>query len=77
MRSRSVEAQAVKVGDYVFNSGATRPEFQWSRVRSVRTKPHEWTLEGGGTSKGEAIEIDAGFIQVFHPREGVAVRQEA
>jgi hypothetical protein len=71
MRTDVVEARHIKSGDRIFNSKATHPAFEWSRVRSVREVDTEWTVEGGQKVPGKAIEIDAGFITVKHPREGV------
>lgn len=68
-----IEAGDIKPGDRIFNNQA-KPPFEWSTVRSVELRDHEWTTEGGGKAKGKAVWVDAGWCTILHPKEGVAVQ---
>lgn len=76
MRHTTIEAAQVQPGDMIFNSEAAAGPYQLSRVRSVETRDHEWVCEGGGTAKGKAVWIDAGWTTILHPREAIAVRRQ-
>lgn len=61
--SRTIAAKDVKIGDYIWNSLARQPAYQWVRVVSVEQK------------ENNRIALHtSGWYTVKHREEGIAVR---
>ena len=63
MKTITVEARAVKVGDRLYNNLAPHPTFRWVTVRSIKSEGDRVYL---ATSAWETIK---------HPREGVTIQR--
>ena len=61
--SRTIAAKDVKIGDYIWNSLARQPAYQWVRVVSVEQK------------ENNRIALHtSGWYTVKHREEGIEVR---
>ena len=66
MNCQTIEAQQVRRGDYIWNSGkVVHPAFQWVMVNEVKTVDNKTYI------------TTLGWYCVKHPREGITVRRLA
>ena len=73
MNHQIIEAGDLRPGDQIFNNQAKHP-YNWSTVRSVETRDHEWQCDTG-VAKGKAVWVDAGWCTILHPREAVCIQR--
>jgi glutaredoxin len=72
----TIAAKNVQPDDCIYDSGHYNKRDPWVRVRSVRTVPTIFSLEGGRSVQRDGIEIVTfNWTTVLHPEEGVAVRR--
>lgn len=77
MSIESIEAGALRPGDFIHNPHGYCERAKWVRVTAVRREPTIYTTEGGHRVPGESVVIDTTvFTTTRHPREGIAVDRE-
>jgi len=62
-----IEAQAVELGDVIYDNKAYAPSAKWTRVTFI---------EKSGYKNYISLTVSNGWTTVKHPEEAVAVRRE-
>ena len=78
MKTETVAAQDVQVGDRLYNSHATHPAFRWCRVKEIVEGEYPVRLEGGSIKKVKGHELHtSGWYTIKTHGQAVTVQRSA